>query len=221
MREKIITYLIASLLLVFAFVVGVQFAQKALRQSPTPTADEATTQEYKGDINISNVNYGNFIPPVDSVALSGIKVEDFVIEDDNLGGQKMPKLTLTISFKIEGKERQLKVPIFKEIYYSKSLGLEADYSLSEAVSTSVYELPLKKGQYISLLLTFVPDKKEVKIGEIEDYWKKRDYKLGLMYLEAGFGFQPINFSQYLKNLFAKSDIQTLKTDVVFASRINI
>ena len=150
-----------------------------------------------------------------TVVINKLTVEDFSLDVVEVKGEKKPLLNLVVSFNYQGKDRKLIIPIVDDILLRKV----GPVDFEEGEVKSVESLNLKKGALVNVAFSYIPKEKSVKKKELSEFCGRTDYRACLMYIEFGFGDNPVDFDAYLQNVLGKQDTAQLDYKVSFPNTI--
>ena len=127
-----------------------------------------------------------------------------------VGQETLPTLTVLISFRYQGEDRQLSVPLQAYVYDSQ-----------KDKEIQVSEVTVKPGDQVNLGLMYIPKDKEVNQEGIQKFCERVKDKTCLQYLGQGFGKDRLEVDEYLSglDLSSKSKLLDIKQLVPVVIRV--
>lgn len=171
------------------------------RPSPLPSPAEPLEDLV---ISYSYIDQSN-PSPARLAGLNRVKVENWVIKDMEIGSESNSVGTLDVSFRYQGRKRLLSIPILDEINIYKNENGES----YDAGILSVFDIELQKGDEINASVVFVPQTLLNGTKQLELYCLAGYNRTCAKYIPLGFGSLPIDFKQYLAEIYKNSDSAVL------------
>jgi|SRR3989344_1974871 len=174
-------------------------------------SDKRTSErEVAGEVDISRVD----LPadrPYRSIAINGATVTDTNKGSLKQGENKFDKVDLTVSFLEKGFERELTFSLVDKVNYIEFL---EDESTKYWGIIPVADVPLKKGDDLTLVVAYIPEGKTNDREKFDRFCESSDEPICGAYSKLGFGDKPTDANAYWESL---ADSRQLSVDyTVFA-----
>ena len=168
-----------------------------------------------GEIIITYSDPGRSKETLRAVVLSRLVVEDFELDVVEVGGEKKPLLNLNVSFKYNGKDRYLTIPIVDNISFRRWI----DKGFKNEGEKSTASLNLEKGNTVNVALFYIPKDVSSDKEVVNKFCRETQYRLCLMYIDLGFGDKPIDFGTYLESVLLVQETAALDYKIAFPDSI--